>query len=126
MTLAEGIRKHGLRKWYERELLQSHGHLALCILSVVGLLGVFEASAGSHTLTDRGLDIAAVLLCASVGLWSLRRYLGLLSRAESVANQAACPACKVYGRVELIEADATGNEVRVRCRACSHHWHISG
>ena len=45
MTLAEGIRKHGLRKWYERELLLSHAHLALCIISVIGVLGAFEASA---------------------------------------------------------------------------------
>jgi hypothetical protein len=29
MKLAEGIRKHGFRKWYERELLQSHAHMLL-------------------------------------------------------------------------------------------------
>ncbi len=31
MGLAEGIRKHGFRKWYERELLQSHLHMLLLL-----------------------------------------------------------------------------------------------
>jgi hypothetical protein len=38
MKLAEGIRRHGFRKWYERELLQSHAHLVLCFLCVIGRL----------------------------------------------------------------------------------------
>jgi hypothetical protein len=32
MVLAEGIRKHGFRKWYERQLLRGHGHMALTFL----------------------------------------------------------------------------------------------
>ena len=43
MKLAEGIRKHGFRKWYERELLQSHAHLLLTFLCMIGLFAAFEA-----------------------------------------------------------------------------------
>ena len=42
MKLAEGIRKHGFRKWYERELLQSHAHLVLTFLCAIGLFAAFE------------------------------------------------------------------------------------
>ena len=126
MTLAEGIRKHGFRKWYERELLQSHAHLVLCFLSVIGLFMAFEAAWRFRTLQDQATDLLAGLLCAGVGLWALRRYLRLLSTAEMVANQADCPACKAYGRLELVQSNAEGNEVQVRCRGCGHGWHISG
>jgi hypothetical protein len=45
VKLADGIRKHGFRKWYERELLQSHAHLVLTFLSVLGLFA-FPAGKG--------------------------------------------------------------------------------
>jgi len=125
MKLAEGIRKHGFRKWYERELLQSHAHMVLTFLCVIGLFAAFEAASKFRTLQDQLIDLTAALLCAGIGLWALRRYLRLLTSAEAVANQADCPSCGTYGRLDLVEADATGDEVAVRCRKCSHHWRIS-
>lgn len=125
MTLAEGIRKHGFRKWYERELLQSHAHMVLTFLSVIGIFAAFEAASQLRGLQDQLLNGLAILLCTGIGLWALRRYLRLLTHAESVANQADCPHCKAYGRLELIKSDATGNEVDVRCRKCGHAWQIS-
>jgi hypothetical protein len=62
---------------------------------------------------------------AAIGLWALRRYLRLLTSAEAVANQADCPSCGTYGRLDLVEANATGDEVAVSCRKCSHGWRIS-
>ena len=37
-----------------------------------------------------------MLFCVAVGVYSLRRYLYLLMRAEAVANQAVCPKCQTY------------------------------
>jgi hypothetical protein len=125
LKLAEGIRKHGFRKWYERELLQSHAHMVLTFLCVIGLFAAFEAAAKFRTLQDQLIDFTAAFLCAAIGLWALRRYLRLLTSAEAVANQADCPSCGTYGRLDLVEADATGDEVQVSCRKCSHGWRIS-
>jgi predicted Zn finger-like uncharacterized protein len=125
MRLAEGIRKHGFRKWYERELLQSHAHLVLCFLCVIGFFAAFEAAWRLDGGLSRLGNLGAGLLCAATGLWALRRYLQLLHTAERAANQADCPHCQAYGRLELLQSDATGNEVRVRCRGCGHAWHIS-
>ena len=124
MKLADGIRKHGFRKWYERELLQSHAHLLLCFLCVIGLFAAFEAAWRFEGGLDRLVNLGAGLLCAATGLWALRRYLTLLNTAEAVANQAECPQCKAYGRLELLQSDATGEQVRVRCRGCGHGWRI--
>lgn len=125
MRLAEGIRKHGFRKWYERELLQSHAHMALTFVCMIGVFAAFESMSGAASGLERLADLGIVLLCAGTGLWALRRYLYLLSHAEAAAHQADCPQCKTYGRLELLQSDASGDEVQVRCRQCGHVWHIS-
>ena len=126
MTLADGIRKHGFRKWYERRLLQSHAHLALCFMAVLGLFAAFEALTRFRDWVDQAIDIAAIGLCALIGLWALRRYLFLLSSAEVVANQADCAQCQAYGRLEVVEADPSGHQLRVKCRGCGHRWEMDG
>jgi hypothetical protein len=124
MTLAEGIRRLGFRKWYERTLLQSHAHLAGTFLCLIGVFGAFEAAARFANWHEQILDYGAVLLFAGSGVWALRRYLFLLQHAELAAHQAECPHCKAYGRLDLIEADASGEQVKVRCRGCGHGWVI--
>ena len=124
MKLADGIRKHGFRKWYERELLQSHAHMVLLFLCVIGLFAAFEAASQFRSLMDQVTDLVAGLLCAAVGLWSLRRYLRTLSSAEAVAHQADCPQCQTYGRLDLMLTEGADDEVHVRCRGCGHSWHI--
>jgi predicted Zn finger-like uncharacterized protein len=126
MKLGAGIRKHGFRKWYERELLRSHAHMALTFVCMVGLIGAFEAASKFRSWADQAFDLLAVLVCGGVGLWALRRYLFLLMHAESVAHQADCPSCGTYARFSLVQADATTERVRVRCRQCSHEWTIEG
>jgi predicted Zn finger-like uncharacterized protein len=126
MKLAEGIRRHGFRKWYERELLQSHAHLALTFICVVGVFAALEAAFRYRTLADRLFDVMAVFVCAATGVWALRRYLFLLTHAEAVAHQADCPQCQAYGRLELLQSDASGQTVQVRCLHCGHVWRIDG
>jgi hypothetical protein len=124
MKLADGIRKHGFRKWYERELLQSHAHMVLTFLCTIGIFAAFEAAGKFRSLHDQLLNLLIVVLCTGIGIWALRRYLRLLHNAEAVANQAECRQCKSYGRLELVHANAGGDEVQVRCRKCSHGWTI--
>lgn len=122
--LAAGIRKHGFRKWYERELISSHAHLVLTFLSMVGLLGGLEVYDRGAPLTDQAHAIAAVLASAAVGIWALRRYLYLLLHAEATANQAVCPQCQAYGRFDLASEQPRPESVRVRCRQCRCEWPI--
>ena len=122
MKLAEGIRTVGFRKWYERELLTGHAHLAGVLMCVLGLMMALEASSRFTSTLDRVIDIVAVIICAAVGAWALRRYLFLLARAEAIAHQADCPHCQAYGRLAC-EAERP-DAVDVRCRKCGHRWTI--
>jgi predicted Zn finger-like uncharacterized protein len=124
MKLSDGIRKHGFRKWYERELLQSHAHLALTFMCMLGVFMGFEGSLRFHSLADQLTDLVAIVLCGATGLWALRRYVYLLTHAEAVANQADCPACGTYGRLRLVHELRGGEQVGVRCGKCSHEWRI--
>lgn len=124
MRLADGIRKHGFRKWYERELTQSHVRLFLLLLCTIGLLSSFELFSGKEPLADQLDNIVSLLLCAGIGIWALRRYLYLLMHAEAIANQAVCPGCESYGRLQLVQDDERNERVKVKCRGCAHEWHI--
>lgn len=125
MRLADGIRKHGFRKWYERELLQSHAHLVLTFLCLIGVFAAFEALGRNRAWIDQAVDIAAIVLCSAVGIWALRRYLYFLNHAEMTANQADCPRCKAYASFSLEDERAQERCVLVCCRKCQHRWTIS-
>lgn len=124
MGLAEGIRKHGFRKWYERQLMQSHLHMLLLVFCAVGLLGAFEVYSRVAPLADQLSIVASIVACASIGIWAMRRYLFMLMRAEYIANQAVCGQCKAYGRLDLLQVDTARQRVGVRCQRCGYAWPI--
>jgi hypothetical protein len=119
---SDGIRRVGFRKWYERELMSSHVHMVLAILSFVAMAASFEAFSGAST-SQKLMNLLFVIVSCGIGLWSLRRYLFLLMRAEEVANQARCGDCGEYGRFRVVAADH--QETQVRCSKCEHLWTIN-
>jgi predicted Zn finger-like uncharacterized protein len=123
MKLADGIRKHGFRKWYERELLQSHAHLVLTFLCAIGLFAAFEGLARSPW-PDQMSNLVTLACSTVIGIWALRRYLYLLMKAETMASQAECPHCQTYARFTLVHEDRAHEEVDVQCKKCEHRWHI--
>lgn len=125
MKLADGLQKVGFRKWYERELLQSHAHLALAFLCLVGVFAAFEALLRFRALSDQIVDVVAIVACTAAGVWALRRYVYLLGHAEHLANQAECSHCGTYGRLKLVQPPPPGDGVPVRCNHCSHQWHMN-
>lgn len=126
--LSEGIRRLGFRKWYERELLASHVHMALAVLAAVALLASLEAISGASP-AEKLLNSTFVLLSGAVLLWSLRRYTYLLLHAEQMANQANCSRCKAYGQLNLsVRADPRSADTRrlvpVCCKRCGFEWDL--
>jgi hypothetical protein len=123
-TLADGIRRVGFRKWYERELLTSHAHMLLAFLCVIALMASMEAFQGASS-AQKLANVAFIVISGGIGLWALRRYLYLLMHAEEVANQANCPSCGTYGRLTLVGEDRRNGDAQVCCKKCSHTWTIS-
>ena len=124
VKLADGIRKHGFRKWYERELLQSHAHLVLTFLCMIGIFAGFEALGINRGWLDQATNIVTIGLCVAIGLWALRRYLYFLGHAEATANQADCPQCQAYGSFTVEAEDPKEQSLQVCCRKCRHQWTI--
>jgi DNA-directed RNA polymerase subunit M/transcription elongation factor TFIIS len=126
-TLADGIRRVGFRKWYERELLSSHAHMALALISAVAMMASFEAYRDAST-GEKLLNTAFVLVSAAIALWSMRRYLYLLMHAEEMANQANCPQCEAYGLLTLQDPQDRRESVQrlvpVCCKRCGFRWNL--
>jgi hypothetical protein len=137
MDAAEGIRKLGFRRWYERQLIESHAYLVTGLLATVLVLGSIE----SLSLRAPGWEPVAwlVLVTGALALatWALYRYLAILTYAEHVGERSTCGKCSTYGIIDVTGARAAarhgqGEEEReptqsalgVRCRRCGHEWTI--
>jgi hypothetical protein len=120
----EALNRLGFRRWYERQLMSSHAHLVLCLFCLLGVIGGFEAySRAALDVLDKLIDLAAVLVSAVIGVWSIRQYAQRMALAEFVANQATCPDCGTYGR--LRGHCATHDGAHVGCLKCGRQWDIS-
>ena len=121
--LAEGIRRVGFRKWYERELLASHAHMLLALLCTIALMATLELFRGG-SVAEKLTNVAIFIISAGIGLWALRRYLYLLMHAEEVANQATCERCETYGRLKVVSEDRRNGNTLVSCHKCRTEWTI--
>ncbi len=120
---AARIGRLGFQKWYERELLSGHAHMALAVLSVVALMAAMEGFRSGPTVHLE--NALFVILSTVIGLWAIRRYLFLVMRAEVIANQANCPDCGEYGRFGVVCRASHPAEAEACCRKCAHKWIIN-
>ena len=136
MELADGIRKIGFRRWYERQLIECHLFLIsgfLCLITVLACIEEFNLRTPPwETLVRFMAMIAGMVLC----LWTWRRYLTMLGVAEYAAEHSVCEKCAAYGGLDLAgtaarrapgadeELEGMLAPVGVRCRKCGHEWTI--
>ena len=133
MELAEGIRKIGFRRWYERQLIEGHLYLISGILCLFTVIASFEGFSVRLPAWEVLLRLSAVIAGSAVCLWTFQRYLVMLHVAEHAAEHSVCEKCATYRGLELsgaraaqaLEADRNASvPVGVRCRACKHEWMI--
>ena len=132
MELAQGIRRIGFRRWYERQLIESHLYLVSGVLSLFLAIACFEDFGSRNPAWETLLRLAAMTVGIVVCLWAFRRYLNMLALAEHAAERSVCEKCCTYRGLELA-ARVTPPEgaeegvllpVGVRCRRCGHEWTI--
>ena len=136
MELSEGIRKIGFRRWYERQLIESHLYLISAFMCLVTVLACLEGFSFHTPAWETALRFAAMMAGAAACLWTVGRYLTMLGIAEYAAERSVCEKCASYRGLELSGAvtrradkrDEDGEEslppVGVRCRKCGHEWTI--
>ena len=129
MTPADGIRRFGFRRWYERQLIESHVYLITSFLSMIMVLACFEVfsfrAPGMKPFLMLALMAGGAALCAV----SLRRYLALLVRAQRLAEQSVCSGCGSSGRLHVtgsrpVVQDPEAGFLGVQCRDCGHEWTV--
>jgi len=138
MDPAASIRKLGFRRWYERQLIDSHLALVTCLLCGITIAALVE----EMNLRDFGwrpaMMLAIVTGALALGWFSWRRYITVLERAERYGQRSLCPQCQAYGRFDVIATglDETPGDVasavapleaawlRVRCRVCGVAWRM--
>ncbi len=138
MEPVTSIRRLGFRKWYERQLIDSHLCLTTCFLCGI-LIAAMVEEIGRFEPTLRSLTMLGVVLAAVVlGWYSWRRYITVLQRAERYGERSTCMACKTYGRFEVTQSGIdsvpgpTAEAVaplavawmRVKCRKCGAIWRM--
>jgi hypothetical protein len=122
----------GFRRWYERQLIESHLWLTLCFCSIVAFAAGLELLGERRTASDLLVNALIALSGLAVGGLSWRKYAGTMVMAESIGKQAVCAACKHYGfrllpkESESKPAGSATSEsaLRVRCTQCSHQWEL--
>ena len=132
MELSQGIRRFGFRRWYERQLIESHLYLVTGILALFMAIACFEDFGSRNPAWETLLRLAAMTAGIGVCLWTFRRYLNMLALAEYAAERSVCEKCGTYRGLDLAarQVQATGAEegvllpVGVRCRKCGHEWTI--
>lgn len=131
MAPADGIRKLGFRRWYERELIESHAWFFTCFLCAILALALFEAVDLREDGWNAAGSLALVLGAGALGAVALARYRSLLARAEHIAERSTCAQCAAYGRLHVLAASGSDAEhtgmppwMRVQCRECGHQWLI--
>lgn len=124
--LAEGIRRVGFKRWYERQLIESHLYFItafLClIVAVAGLEGYNANADGASRLFMLMMVVGAAIVCG----WSFQRYRLMLARAVRVAERSTCDKCATYGVLDIARRSAAELRagLKVKCRNCGHEWHM--
>ncbi len=133
--ISEEIRRRGFRRWYERQLIESHAYLVTAFLSLILLLAGFEAMDALRGSPAYYVAVVGVAAAAGVVMWvAWRRFTVLLARAELFAESAGCPRCQAWGKFDVLTAETVGADdpqeagrphwVRVRCRKCGEQWRL--
>ena len=74
MEVAEYIHRHGFRRWYERQLIESHAYLALAFIALILLLSAIEVLGGGTS----GLFYLSMLAAAAAGGIPIMRNIAAL------------------------------------------------
>jgi hypothetical protein len=126
-----GIRKLGFKRWFERQLIESHAYLVTCFLSLILVLAIFEGLS-SRTGLQRIVMVALAIGGGVLGIFSWNRYRVILFRALQLSERSYCGNCRAYARFDVLDSARTelqdteencdGAWLKVKCRQCAHEW----
>lgn len=137
MDIVEGVRKHGFRKWHERQLIEAHAWLITGFLALILAFALFEVRNDLTGAAQRLLLMAGALAAVAACILAWLRYHHTLETAEIAAGLAVCPHCGTYGKLTVLRSVAQSEtdvdrdpilarlpQLQVRCRQCAGEWRL--
>ena len=123
MDPIENIRRLGFKRWYERQLIDSHACLVTALLAGI-LIAICIESVHLSRFDFNSLQMLAIIFVMGlVAIGSGRRFSAGLSRAEHFARKSVCPRCNSYAKFSILSNYGPG--LRVRCLKCPSEWTLS-
>jgi ribosomal protein L40E len=127
---ADDIRKRGFKKWYERQLIESHAYLVTCFLCMILVAAMLEELNFRAPGVKLALSLAWIAAGGAIGLFSWLRYRSLMVAAEKLGDRSVCEQCHAYAKFDIVESGgsratpegALDPWLKVRCRKCGHGW----
>jgi len=130
------IRSLGFKKWYERQLIESHLYLVTCFLGIIMAASAVELSARRESVAGLVLTAGLGLAGCVLSFYGWERYKRIMMVAEHIGDHAHCPACRAYARFSVVDAGKALHEepvniadpkevwLKARCIKCGHEWTI--
>jgi len=130
VELADDIRRRGFKKWYERQLIESHAYLVTCFLCLILVLALMEEVSFRAPGLKPLLLLAVMAGGGFLGLFALFRYKAIMETAERFSERSACKQCRAYATFDIVESGGSAATpeseaepwLRVKCRKCGHGW----
>jgi len=134
MQVTRYIERYGFRRWYERQLIESHAYLALAFVALILLLSGVELLSDGEAGVRRMIVVLAAAAGGMLMVVSWRRFTTLLARAEHFGEAATCPKCKAWGKFRVLAQESSNDNdppeagrphwLSVRCKKCEAVWKL--
>ena len=102
MRYEESIRKLGFKRWYERQLIESHGYLVTCFLSMILIAVALDDVTAKAPALERLLMIALAGCAFALSIYAWGKYLRRShpGRARGAGRymRAVPSLCRLQGR----------------------------
>jgi hypothetical protein len=118
---ARSIARLGFKRWYERQLIESHAWLVSCILCALAICAVLELVGWRITSAASLITLLFVYLAGLTCWHSLKRYRAIMAQAERLSEQSTCKSCRTYAAFDVIAEHPLG----ARCRKCGNEWRFT-
>jgi ABC-type nickel/cobalt efflux system permease component RcnA len=123
-SIIAGLARTGFRKWYERQLVISHGWMAACFIGIIAVASGLELLSDYEGFAEL-FSNAVVIASASWITWvAWKQYSTRMVLAEGIGEQAHCLNCGHYGFKVDGRVHAHG-KMTACCPKCGHRWPVS-
>jgi hypothetical protein len=118
LDAARSIARLGFKRWYERQLIESHAWLVTVLLCGIAMAASLEMVRWKDLGTSL-VTLAFVFTAGLIVMHGFRRYQAIMTLAEQLASHSVCDSCKSYAKFKSMDANP---RMKVQCRKCGHEW----